>query len=175
MAAVPLRLRPIGVQRRGRKPRRLQTTRELLRADLRSREDENGAAGPFENLISHSTFSPDEETCCTVCVIVTAGAPAAPTCKALASLVISRACAIISAGMVAEKSSVCRLSAGGSAATMRRTSGQKPMSIIRSASSRTRISIPSKLKPFTPPVRMWSISRPGVATTMSTPASSARD
>ena len=41
---------------------------------------------------------------------------------------------------MAEKSSVCRAAESGSAATMRRTSGQKPMSIMRSASSRTSVS-----------------------------------
>ena len=45
------------------------------------------------------------------------------------------------------------------------------MSSMRSASSSTRISRPAK---FTDSCRMWSISRPGVATTMSTPARSAR-
>ncbi len=40
-----------------------------------------------------------------------------------------------SSGIVAEKSSVCRT--GGSCETMRWTSGQKPMSIMRSASSST--------------------------------------
>jgi hypothetical protein len=76
-----------------------------------------------------------------------------------------------SSGMVAEKSSVCRAAQSGRAATMRRTSGQKPMSIMRSASSSTRV---SSLSNLTAPLRMWSISRPGVATTMSTPDFKAR-
>jgi hypothetical protein len=82
---------------------------------------------------------------------------------------MARAKPRISFGIVAEKSSVWRLA--GSASTMRRTSGQKPMSSIRSASSSTSVSRPSNLVPE----RMWSISRPGVATTNGMPAARARD
>ncbi len=77
----------------------------------------------------------------------------------------SRASFRISPGIVAENSSVWR--SGGSALTMRWTSGQKPMSIMRSASSRTSTCRRTK---SVAPWRMWSISRPGVATTMSAPA-----
>ena len=76
-----------------------------------------------------------------------------------------------SSGIVAEKSSVCRAAESGSTCTMRRTSGQKPMSIIRSASSSTSVSSLSKPTVL---LRMWSINRPGVATTMSTPDLRAR-
>ena len=76
---------------------------------------------------------------------------------------------MISSGSVAEKSSVWR--SVGSVPTMRWTSGQKPMSIIRSASSSTSTS--SRVKSGVAD-RMWSMSRPGVATTIETPAFSAR-
>ena len=47
---------------------------------------------------------------------------------------------ITSTGIVAENSIVWRDVDGGSASAMRRTSGQKPMSIMRSASSSTNTS-----------------------------------
>ena len=81
---------------------------------------------------------------------------------------ISAASRAITGGIVAEKSSVC--SRAGSRAMIRLRSGKKPMSIMRSASSRTRVWMWSKRAWFW---RMWSSSRPGVATTSSTPARSA--
>ena len=74
----------------------------------------------------------------------------------------------ISGAMVAEKNSVCRLA--GSMATMRSTSGMKPMSSIRSASSMTSNwqSVSSR-----PPRSKMSIRRPGVAISTSTPRISA--
>ncbi len=56
-----------------------------------------------------------------------------------------------SSGIVAENSSVCRAAQSGSDPTIRRTSGQKPMSIIRSASSSTSV---SSLSNATAPLRM---------------------
>ena len=98
-----------------------------------------------------------------------AGALRWPTWMYFASRVISSASRTTSFGIVAEKSSVWRTA--GMAVMMRRTSGQKPMSIMRSASSRMSSSMPLR-SAFC--CRMWSISRPGVATMMSTPAFSAR-
>ena len=68
-------------------------------------------------------------------------------------------------GIVAENSSVWRLL--GTAFTMRRTLGQKPMSSMRSASSSTSTSTESRLTALR---SMRSIRRPGVATSMSQPA-----
>ena len=96
-------------------------------------------------------------------------APRWPTCTKWGWCSISVAMRRISPGSVAEKSSVWR--SGGSADRMRCTSGQKPMSIMRSASSRTSTCTRRR---STASCRMWSIRRPGVATTMSTPALSAR-
>ena len=75
---------------------------------------------------------------------------------------------LISSDRVAEKNSVWR--SGGSRPTMRSTSGIKPISSIRSASSMTRIftSVSSTL-----PRSKWSSSRPGVAISTSTPLSRA--
>mmetsp|Transcript_36842 Transcript_36842/g.119839 ORF Transcript_36842/g.119839 Transcript_36842/m.119839 type:complete len:222 (-) Transcript_36842:655-1320(-) len=74
-------------------------------------------------------------------------------------------------GHVAEKSSVCRASAAGSAAKICFSCGSKPMSSIRSASSRTR-----KRTWLSVTRRRWimSSSRPGVATSTSQPRSSSR-
>jgi hypothetical protein len=60
-----------------------------------------------------------------------------------ASRTISSSSFITSSGIVAEKSSVCALRRRQRRA-MRRTSGQKPMSIIRSASSSTNVSTREK-------------------------------
>ncbi len=76
----------------------------------------------------------------------------------------SRASFRMSSGMVALNSSVWRLS--GSAFRMRRMSGRKPRSSIRSASSSTST---SRLPNLALPWLMWSSSRPGVATTISVP------
>ena len=102
--------------------------------------------------------------------MVRAAALRRPTWMNAGSRMMERAKPITSSGIVAENSSVWRVS--GSADTMRRMSGQKPMSSIRSASSITSTSRPSNP---TLPERMWSIRRPGVATTNVTPDSSARD
>ena len=69
---------------------------------------------------------------------------------------------------VAEKSRVCR--DAGVFDTMRRMSGRKPMSSMRSASSRTRVSTCERLQS---PELMRSMRRPGVATTRSHPLWSA--
>jgi hypothetical protein len=100
-----------------------------------------------------------------------AGPRREPTCRNTAPGASASANRITSSGIVAEKNIVCREAEGGSASAMRRTSGQKPMSIIRSASSSTKISSFEKSPTL---LRMWSSSRPGVATTMSTPALRAR-
>ena len=73
-----------------------------------------------------------------------AGPPADPICTYFASRTTSSASFMTSSGIVAEKSSVCRAAESGSVWTMRRTSGQKPMSIMRSASSSTSVSSLSK-------------------------------
>ena len=70
----------------------------------------------------------------------------------------------ISRGMVAEKNSVCRFF--GMQATIFRMSRMKPMSSMRSASSRTSTETPSKV---TARLLWRSSRRPGVATRMSTP------
>ena len=72
-------------------------------------------------------------------------------------------------GMVAENISVCR--SAGSFATILRMSWMKPMSSIRSASSRTRHSTSPRRSAL---LLTRSSSRPGVATRTSTPLSSAR-
>ncbi len=72
-------------------------------------------------------------------------------------------------GMVAENSTVWRWL--GTAARTLRIAGRKPMSSIWSASSSTTVSTPSRR---TTPVFMWSSSRPGVATSTSTPRAMAR-
>ena len=71
---------------------------------------------------------------------------------------------MISRGMVAENSSVCR--GRGNWLAIRRIGSIKPMSSIRSASSSTKM-----LTSFSVTIRcsIRSISRPGVATMMSTP------
>mmetsp|Transcript_79061 Transcript_79061/g.226070 ORF Transcript_79061/g.226070 Transcript_79061/m.226070 type:complete len:242 (-) Transcript_79061:94-819(-) len=77
-------------------------------------------------------------------------------------------------GKVAENSSVCRCSRGGRSrcSTMRRSSGSNPMSSMRSASSSTRNShLASESRGGERCSR--SASRPGVATTISTPAARA--
>ena len=75
----------------------------------------------------------------------------------------------ISGGMVAEKNSVCR--SFGTSATIFRMSRMKPMSSMRSASSRTSTSTLSKR---TARLLWRSSRRPGVATRTSTPLASAR-
>ena len=105
------------------------------------------------------------------CEIVCAGPRRDPTWMNTASGASASAKRMTSSGIVAENSIVCRDADGGSASAIRRTSGQKPMSIMRSASSRTKISSFEKSPTL---LRMWSSSRPGVATTMSTPALRAR-
>ena len=76
---------------------------------------------------------------------------------------------MISFESVADSSSVWRWR--GTVVITRFSGGRKPMSSIRSASSRTTISIAVRSM-----VRRsrWSMSRPGVATTMSTPRRSVR-
>ncbi|OIQ66117.1 hypothetical protein GALL_523180 [mine drainage metagenome] len=82
---------------------------------------------------------------------------------------IASASSAISLGIVAEKNSVCRLI--GSLATILRMSLMKPMSNMRSASSRTRNSTcPS----FSPLLCTRSSRRPGVATMTSMPCMTAR-
>ena len=74
-----------------------------------------------------------------------------------------------SAGMVAEKSADCRR--GCSAATIFRTGWMKPMSSMRSASSSTTKRVwSSRIERSS----IRSVSRPGVATTTSTPRAIAR-
>ena len=75
----------------------------------------------------------------------------------------------ISSEKVAENSRLWRCA--GMRARMRRMSRMKPMSSIRSASSRTRISTERR---SIVPCPAWSSSRPGVATTISGPARRAR-
>ena len=106
----------------------------------------NTSTGPSvrrRNFASHSVFSA-AATFSIVCVMLLAGPPADPTCTYFASRTTSSASFITSSGIVAEKSSVCRAAESGSVCTMRRTSGQKPMSIMRSASSSTSVSSLSK-------------------------------
>jgi hypothetical protein len=67
-------------------------------------------------------------------------------------------------GMVAENSTVWRV--GGQASRIASMSSAKPMSSISSASSSTTISTASRGRV---PRLMWSIARPGVATTTCTP------
>ena len=71
-------------------------------------------------------------------------------------------------GMVAENSTVCR--SAGVASRIDSMSSAKPMSSISSASSRTTIRTASRRNVRR---RMWSMARPGVATTTWTPSRSA--
>ena len=100
------------------------------------------STGPFGCLrcsISHSIFCPAGMTC-TRCVIDFGGALRWPTCTYFGDRTISSARRITSSGIVAEKSKVCR--SEGIAQMIRRTSGQNPKSIKRTASSRTSSSMP---------------------------------
>jgi len=74
------------------------------------------------------------------CVMVAAGPRRDPTCTNTEVGAKASANRITSSGIVAENSIVWRALDGGSASAILRTSGQKPMSIIRSASSSTKIS-----------------------------------
>ena len=71
---------------------------------------------------------------------------------------------LIRGGIVAENSAVCLVS--GVPPRISSMSSAKPMSSISSASSSTTIARPLS---FSVPRLMWSIARPGVATTTSTP------
>ena len=71
---------------------------------------------------------------------------------------------LIRGGMVAENSAVCLVS--GVLPRISSMSSAKPMSSISSASSSTTVARPLS---FSVPRLMWSIARPGVATTTSTP------
>ena len=95
---------------------------------------------------------------------VVAGRDASMRTGSFRNCLVSR---VISAGMVAEKNSVCFLT--GVSLKMRSRSGMKPMSSMRSASSTTMICTPviSSL-----PRSKWSSRRPGVAISTSTPRSS---
>mmetsp|Transcript_64590 Transcript_64590/g.154114 ORF Transcript_64590/g.154114 Transcript_64590/m.154114 type:complete len:228 (-) Transcript_64590:458-1141(-) len=102
--------------------------------------------------------------CCSTCWCVFSSAPTVSMneyCCRIAS------CAMLftSPGIVAEKSSVCRVSFGGSRASMAWIAGRKPMSSSWSASSkimhrRFEHSLSS------PEFSRWSLSRPGVATSI---------
>jgi hypothetical protein len=94
------------------------------------------------NPASQSIFSARGTTCAT-CVMVEAGPRDSPIWTYFGSRMIWVASCVTSADIVAENSSVCRLP--GSVETMRRTSGQNPMSSMRSASSSTSTSTASKL------------------------------
>jgi hypothetical protein len=106
---------------------------------------QNTSTGPVASSrsqrASHDVFS-FASTVWTACEIVCAGPPRRPTCTSFGARRNSCVSFRISAGMVAEKSSVWR--AAGSVARIRWTSGQKPMSSMRSASSSTSTSSPLK-------------------------------
>ena len=76
--------------------------------------------------------------------------------------------ALIRGGMVAENSTVWR--SAGVTARIDSMSSAKPMSSISSASSSTTSWMPSS---GSVPRLMWSMARPGVATTTCTPSRSA--
>ncbi len=112
---------------------------------------------------------PARSTWMTRCVIRSTVVAGGVTLTRAGSRSISSESLTISAGMVAEKNSVWR--SFGSLATIRRMSAMKPMSSMRSASSSTSTSTQSRR---TAPAFIRSMSRPGVATRMSTPPWSAR-
>ena len=85
-------------------------------------------------------------------MIDVAGLLRCPTWTNFGSRMISSASRTTSSGIVAENSSVCR--SPGIAVMIRFTSGQKPMSIMRSASSRTSSSMAPR-SAFC--WRMWSM------------------
>ena len=100
-------------------------------------------------------------------VIVVATEAGAETLISFGLLRKASASLRISGAMVAEKNMVCR--SGGSIDTIRSTSGMKPMSSIRSASSMTStLQSASRMRPRS----NRSSSRPGVAISTSTPFSS---
>ena len=111
--------------------------------------------------MSRASFS-----CCSARNTCCSARAAVVPLRATSTLTGSRRCAraksATSPPVVAEKSSVCR--ARGSRARMRSSWGLNPMSSMRSASSSTRISTPSRRAW---PCWRWSTSRPGVATTTS--------
>ena len=113
--------------------------------------------------ISRSNFC-SAATGYTACVTVSAGDRRTPISTNSGSRNTHAARRSISGGNVAEKRRVCRSVEIFS--TIRRTSGRKPMSSIRSTSSSTRI-----LTVFKEVARcsIRSSRRPGVATRMSTP------
>ena len=105
--------------------------------------------------------------CSTWCSIVDTGDCAESTLCVTGSLMKRLTSTSTPLSRVAENS--IRWPRDGVASMIRRTSGRKPRSAMWSASSRTVISMVSS---FTCPERMWSASRPGQATTMSTPSRS---
>ena len=102
------------------------------------------------------------------CVTVSAGDRRTPISISVGSRNTHAARRSISGGNVAENSSVCRSLEIFS--TMRRTSGRKPISSMRSTSSSTRIFTSFR---FIVRCSSRSSSRPGVATRMSMPRLSA--
>ena len=109
--------------------------------------------------------------CCTMtspCTTVAAGEAGGATATSFGFIRNASASRRISGGMVAEKNSVWRIF--GSSDTMRSTSGMKPMSSMRSASSITRILTSFEQDDL--PRSKRSSRRPGVAISTSTPRSS---
>ena len=100
----------------------------------------------------------------TPCLISAAVVPCGATSTCTGSFMMPRASCSISSGMVAENSAVWRSRCV--ALAMRFTSWMKPMSSMRSASSSTSQRVSERL---ISPSRTRSVSRPGVATRMSTP------
>ena len=131
-------LRPVGVERRRPHALGLQAARHLVGANLRAHEDQHRTVG----LAADEAREPiDLVARLDLLHRVRDGARRRPgggrSARSAASRCISLASFTISFGIVAEKSSVCR--SFGSAPRMRWTSGQKPMSSMRSASSSTSV------------------------------------
>mmetsp|Transcript_13385 Transcript_13385/g.37973 ORF Transcript_13385/g.37973 Transcript_13385/m.37973 type:complete len:227 (-) Transcript_13385:1596-2276(-) len=101
----------------------------------------------------------------TTCLMSSFAAPVRPTVTLMGSMSTSLARASTFFGIVAEKSIVCR--SGRICPMMDRTCGSKPMSNIRSASSKTRYVVRTQVQAF---ILRRSIIRPGVHTATSEPA-----
>ena len=132
----PVLLRPVGVQRRAADAARRQARRQLVRAALRADEHERRArAVRRRNRVSHSTFSRAGITCA-MCEMVVAG-PARPADldePRIAHHLLGQR-HHVRRGRGREEQRLARRRAAPTRSCC--TSGQNPMSSMRSASSRT--------------------------------------
>mmetsp|Transcript_30032 Transcript_30032/g.77641 ORF Transcript_30032/g.77641 Transcript_30032/m.77641 type:complete len:254 (-) Transcript_30032:37-798(-) len=118
-------------------------------------------ASSTASLASASPLVPLRRT--TSCRSCLGAAPTVSAASRMGCRRLSAASRFTSSVIVAENSSVCRLA--GAMRTISFTSSANPISSRRSASSSTRVARSSRWKDWL--LRRWSISRPGVATTIS--------